>query len=398
VRAPLEPLRSRSVAAQLAIAAACAVLLASGCTTSLQSVRFSSVAGDDVDDLEPASLALAADRTAEVLERVKGDRYHQVGAFEIPNRDLATSVRRIAELAREAENPQELTRALARACRAWPSGESAKITGYYEPVLDARTKPDAKFRYPIYAAPSREQLHVLREKLGRTPTRADIDHGNALAGLGLEIAWLDDPVARFFLHVQGSGQLRLADGSERRVGFAASNDLPYVSVGSIMLEQGLLERGAASATAMQRWLAAHPAERDALLERNPRYIFFRDNGAEGPVGSLGAALVAGRSVAADPSHVPPGMLTWLRSTRPVVDDQGQMIEKKRMTRFAFAQDTGAAIQGPGRIDLFFGSGEQAGFEAGGMNEGGEVYLLLCSPKPPGGPITGAYGAPYGRSR
>jgi membrane-bound lytic murein transglycosylase A len=383
---------------RLAMASACAALLAAGCTTTVQSVRFSAVAGDDVDDLPPASLALAADRTAEVLERMERDRYHQVGAFEIPNRELAASARRVAELAREAETSEELTRALARACRAWPSGETAKITGYYEPVLDARTKPDARFRYPIYSAPSREQLHALREQLGRTPTRADIDGADALRGLGLELAWLDDPVARFFLHVQGSGQLRLEDGSERRVGFAASNDLPYVSVGSIMLERGLLERGAASATAMQRWLAAHPAERDDLLEQNPRYIFFRDNGAEGPVGSLGAALVAGRSVATDPSHVPPGMLTWLRTTQPVVDGEGAMVEKKRMTRFAFSQDTGAAIQGPGRVDLFFGSGPEAGFEAGGMNEGGEVYLLLCSARAPGGPITGTYGAPYGRSR
>jgi membrane-bound lytic murein transglycosylase A len=398
VRTSPEAARERPIAARFAIALAWAVLAASGCTTTVPSVRFASVAADDVDDMDTASLALAADRTAEALERTTGDRHHQVGAFEIPNRELARSARRIAELAREAGSPAELTRALGRACRAWPAREPAKVTGYYEPLLDARTRPDAKFRYPIYSAPSRAQLAALHEKLGRTPTRADIDRGNALTGLGLELAWLDDPVARFFLHVQGSGKLRFEDGSERRVGFSASNDLAYVSVGSIMLEQGQLERGAASATAMKRWLAGHPDERDALLERNPRYVFFRDNAAEGPTGSLGVALVAGRSIAADPSHVPPGMMTWLRTMKPVVDDQGAMVGQKRMTRFAFTQDTGAAIQGPARVDLFFGSGEAAGFEAGAMNQSGELYLLLCSPRPPGGPITGPYGAPYGRSR
>lgn len=381
----------------LAIAAA-ACVVAGGCG-SVQPVRLSWAIDGNVDDLDPASLALAADRGAEALERAhrrEPRRFFQLGARDITAADLAASARRVAEIAREAKDADALTRELGRACKAWPVGEPAKVTGYYEPLLDARAKPDAKFRYPIFAAPTPAQRQELHRRLGRTPTRADIDSRNALAGLGLELAWLDDPVARFFLHVQGSGRLRFEDGSERRVGFAASNDLPYVSVGTVMLEEGLLERGAASATAMRRWLAEHPERRDELLERNPRYIFFRDSGAAAaPVGSLGAPLVAGRSIAVDPGYVPGGILSWLRTTKPVVDADGQIAGRERMTRFAFAQDAGAAIQGPARVDVYFGSGEEAGLEAGAMNEIGELFLVYCASKAPQGPILGPYGAPFG---
>jgi membrane-bound lytic murein transglycosylase A len=378
--------------------AAYVCVVAAGCG-SVQPVRLSSAIAGDVDDLDPASLALAADRDAEALERAHRSeprRFFQLGARDITAGDLAASARRVAGIAREAKDADALTRELARTCKAWPAGEPAKVTGYYEPLVDARAKPDARFRYPIYSAPARAQVQELHRKLGRTPTRADIDSRGALAGLGLELAWLDDPVARFFLHVQGSGRLRFEDGSERRVGFAASNDLPYVSVGAIMVKEGLLERGGASATAMRRWLAARPDRRDELLERNPRYIFFRDSGAaEAPVGSLGAPLVAGRSIAVDDGRVPPGILAWLRTTKPVVDAEGRIAGRTRMTRFAFAQDTGAAIQGPARVDLYFGSGEDAGLEAGGMNEGGELYLVLCGSSAPKGPIPGDRMAPHG---
>ena len=183
---------------------------------------------------------------------------------------------------------------------------AAKVTGYYEPVLAARTAPDARFRYALYRAPSPEQMQAVARRLGRVPTRADIDGRHALAGLGLEIAWTDDPVARFFLHVQGSGRLVFPGGRSRRVGFAGTNGLAYRSVGSVMLARGILGKGNASAPAMRAWLAAHPSRRDALLFENPRYVFFREAGDEGPVGALGATLVAGRSIAVDEKFLPRG--------------------------------------------------------------------------------------------
>jgi membrane-bound lytic murein transglycosylase A len=360
-----------------------ASLALAGCSTSIPARE---ALGDDIDDLDPPSLALAAERTAAALEGSSPRRDVTIGGHDFSRIELMRSARHVARVAREESDPARLSRRLANECRAYPADAEAKVTGYYEPVLDARREPDQRFRYPIYGAPSPAQLDVLRARLGRVPTRADIDGSGALDGMGLELAWVDDPVARFFLQVQGSGRLRFADGREQRVGFAATNELPYRSVGAAMLEQGLLEPGNASATAMRKWLAAHPDRRDALLELNPRYVFFRDTGTEGPFGALGTVLVAGRSIASDDHHVPRGVLAWLRTTRPVVGADGTLQGKKPLTRFVFAQDAGAAIQGQARVDLFVGSGEEAGVEAGGMNEAGRLYVLMCrAPAVPGGP-------------
>ncbi|MFN2376155.1 MAG: MltA domain-containing protein [Candidatus Binatia bacterium] len=360
------------------IAAVLAMGMAAGCTASRPpSLPLEDVVGADVDDLDPASLALAAERNAVALERGDVARRIVVAGRNFTAGELADSSRRVVAIARGEKDGAGLVRRLASECRAVAAGARAKVTAYYEPLLEARRRPDRRFRYPIYAQPSPAQLSGVRDRLGRVPTRADIDGGDALAGLGLEIAWVDDAVARFFLHVQGSGRLRFEDGSESRVGYAASNDLAYRSVGSVMLAQGLLEPGHASATAMRRWLAEHPERRDGLLFENPRYIFFRDTGGAGPIGALGATLVAGRSVATDDGFLPRGSLLWLRTTQPLVDEQGRMQGKRPLTRFVYAQDAGAAIQGEARLDLFLGSGEEAGLQAGGMNEAGEVYLLLC---------------------
>jgi membrane-bound lytic murein transglycosylase A len=272
----------------------------------------------------------------------------------------------------------------------------ARVTGYFEPVLRARVERDAKYRWPLYRMPTPAQLDELTARFGHVPTRADIDGGDALAGLGLELAWVDDPVDRFFLQVQGSGRLDLgpaaraaavdagkpAQSRGMRLAFAGTNGLDYRSVGAVMLEKGLLERGAATAPAMRAWLASHPAERDELLAANPRYVFFRDRGDEAVTGSLGAPLVAGRSVAADPAALPPGALAWLATTQPVLDAAGRAVSRRPVTRFVFVHDTGAAIRGEARVDLFTGSGDAAGMAAGGMNEQGSLAVLLCDDQAP----------------
>lgn len=373
--------------------AALALALATGSTgCSLygqNSVPAEQVLAARIDDLDAESLALAAERTAAALAKQAKHAKQparsttdpapaaRLGGRLYSAEELAASARHVAEIARSEPDPRALTQRLARDCRAFPAGEPAKVTGYFEPMLAARGAPDRRFRFPLFRMPSPAEFASLRESLGRVPTRADIDDGGALDNLELELAWVDDPVALFFLHVQGSGRLSFEDGKTVGVGFAGTNDLPYRSVGQAMLEQGLLEPGDASATAMRRWLAAHPERRDELLWLNPRYVFFRSTGDQGPFGALGATLVPGRSIAADARHIPRGALLWLRSTRPVVDDKGRLLAKEPLTRFVFAQDAGAAIQGPARVDLFVGSGEQAGIEAGGMNETGELSVLVC---------------------
>ncbi len=366
-------LRGRAAAvATLVIALGAAGCSASRAVSTSQAGAF----GNDADDLDAASLALAAERSADALEHA-APRTHAIGGRLYTTADLAASARRVAAIARSQPDPLRLTQQLASQCTAVRASDTAKVTAYYEPVLAARHHPDKRFRYPVYRLPSASQMDNLRRRLGHVPTRADIDGRLVLRGLGLELAWVDDPVARFFLHVQGSGRLEFDRGDRTRVGFAGSNGLGYRSVGSLMLERGLLERDDAGAPAMRAWLTAHPGQRDALLAHNPRYVFFRDTGRDGPIGALGTTLVAGRSIASDERHVPRGILAWLRTTRPVVDRDGKSQGKRPLTRFVFAQDAGAAIEGPARVDLFWGSGEKAGLEAGSMNETGELSLLIC---------------------
>jgi membrane-bound lytic murein transglycosylase A len=330
--------------------------------------------GGAIDDLDPASLAIAAERTAAALERSPGSQIVTVAGRSWMVADVAASARYVASVARTAANAVVLTGRLVHDCDAYPAGETAKVTGYYEPVLHARRMRDDKFLFPIYRAPNAEELSGVTKRLGHVPTRADIDGHGALDGLGLEIAWLDDPVERFLLHVQGSGRLVFEDGTAESVGYAATNGLEYRSIGSVMVRRGLLERSRSSAGDIRAWLAVHPEQRDAILNENPRYVFFRDNGAGGPVGALGTTLVAGRSIATDESHLPRGTFAWLRTTP---QSSGSAAGAPPVSRFVFANDTGAAIVGPARVDLFEGSGEEAGRVAGARNASGELFVLRC---------------------
>ena len=204
------------------LAATMVVVLLAGCAVHRRPGPAGEPGALRSDDLDSSSLVLAATRTADALDSRPPRGEARVGGRSLPAASLAKTARRVAELARSEKDPAALARRLAAECDAWPVAPAAKVTGYYEPVLAARTAPDARFRYALYRAPSLQQMQVLARRLGRVPTRADIDGRHALAGLGLEIAWTDDPVARFFLHVQGSGRLVFPGGRSRRVGFAGA--------------------------------------------------------------------------------------------------------------------------------------------------------------------------------
>lgn len=354
-----------------------ALALAGGCSAT-RGVPASRVIGGDVDDLAPASLALAAERSADALERMPASRRFAMGGREVSAAALSASARHVARVARDAKDAGALTARLAKDCSALRSGETGRVTAYYEPVLAARRRPDRRFRHPLYRMPSKQQMAALQRRLGRVPTRADIDRRGVLKGMGLELAWVDDPVALFFLQVQGSGRLVFeGGGGGLRAGFAGTNGLPYRGIGDAMRERGLLEKGRSSSPAMRDWLTKHPGLREELMDENPRYVFFRDTGGEGPVGALGTVLVPGRSIAVDQQFVPRGILAWLRTTRPLPGEDGRAKGRVPLTRFVFAQDAGAAIRGAGRVDLYAGSGEEAGYAAGLMKEDGELEMLLC---------------------
>jgi membrane-bound lytic murein transglycosylase A len=246
----------------------------------------------------------------------------------------------------------------------------ALFTGYYEPELPASPVRTARHTVPLYAAPP-----DLRTGPRPYASRAEIETQGLLEGRGLEIAWVEDPVEKFFLQVQGSGSLRMTDGGIVWVGFGGKNGHEYRSIGRELVRRGLFEAHQVSAAVIKRWVSANPAEGRALLNHNPSYVFFRrieDLPPElGPLGAIQVPLTAGRSIAVDPEFVPLGAPVWL--------EKGGAAP---LHRLMVAQDTGSAIKGMQRGDVFYGSGAAAGRVAGRTRDGGRMIVLL--------PIEAAY--------
>lgn len=274
---------------------------------------------------------------------------------------------------------------------AWPlergDGAAGLLTGYYEPVVSGsrirehagqvalyrpprdlvRGADGARMQAPPGDSPAASGAGPSQRAPAPYPTRAEIEAGRLLEGQ--ELVWLDDPVEAFFLHVQGSGRVRLRDGLTMRVGFADHNGQPYFPIGRELVARGALPAGAVDADAIKAWLRAHPADADAVMRKNRRYVFFRElpGGADGPPGALGVALTPMRSVATDPAYVPPGALLFIDSTCP---DDGTPLRQ-----VVVSQDRGAAITGAARADLFWGSGDEAGRLAGLAKQPMRMWLL-----------------------
>ena len=234
------------------------------------------------------------------------------------------------------------------------------FTGYYEPMLNGSYRRSERFSTPLYRAPGNTGRKL--------PSRAEIEAG-ALAGRGLELVWTDDPIGVFFLQIQGSGRVRLDDGSVLRVGYAGNNGFTYFPIGRELIRRGEVTPEQMSMQAIRDWLIAHPNQADALMNMNPSYVFFRVLDGDGPIGAHGVALTPGRSLAVDPSFVPYGVPIWLETTDPV---QGGA----PLHRLVVAQDTGGAIKGPIRGDVFWGVGDEAELRAGLMKQPGRYFLLL----------------------
>jgi membrane-bound lytic murein transglycosylase A len=238
----------------------------------------------------------------------------------------------------------------------------ALFTGYYEPELDGSPVRTPRFAWPIYRRPPELQDGQVYH------TRAAIE-GGALRGRGLELAWLDDPVDVYFLQVQGSGRIRMPDGRTIRVGYAGRNGHAYRSVGQEMVRSGTHTLDQVSAQEIRSYVKRSPGLERSLLDLNPSYVFFRKlddlSADKGPIGAMGRSITTLRSVAIDPAFTPLGAPVW-------VEKDGAA----PMRRLFVAQDTGGAIKGPQRADIFFGTGDGAGDAAGTVKDGGRMVVLL----------------------
>jgi membrane-bound lytic murein transglycosylase A len=263
-------------------------------------------------------------------------------------------------------------------------GREGLVTGYYEPLLKGSRKSSQRYAYPIYGVPAdlidvelgdlypelkhmRLRGRIEGRKLLPYYSRADWEKAQRNDNV---LAWADDLFDVFFMQIQGSGQVQLDDGSRIRVGYADQNGHPYRSIGRWLIDQGELKAEQASMQGIKAWARAHPERAQELLDANPSYVFFRELAAlgAGPPGALGVALTAERSIAVDARHSILGAPVWLATTWPG--------SERPLQRLMLAQDTGGAIRGPVRADFFWGSGHDAGVQAGKMRQKGRMWIFL----------------------
>lgn len=259
------------------------------------------------------------------------------------------------------------------------------MTGYFEPELRGAPTPDSEYAAPLRGRPAdlvevdlgrfsdelRGRRVAGRVRDGRLlpyPDRAAIEEGAVEAPV---LLWVDDPAAKFFLQIQGSGRVVLPDGTVRRVGYAAQNGRAYVPIGRLLADRGEIPREQVSMQSILAWLErAGPERAAALMNENPSYVFFREVPArpdQGPTGSLGVPLTPLRSIAVDRAHIPLGSPIWIVTRHPLTGAP--------LRRLVLAQDTGGAIKGEARADLFWGWGEEAADAAGRMQEKSEIFVL-----------------------
>ena len=357
----------------------------------LRPVSFQDLPGWQADDLSAALQALQ--RSCTRLEERGDDEPLDIAALGGRVGDW----REICAATAELEGTDQARRFFESHFTPYEARNGAEaeglFTGYFEPELRGATQAEGHYGVPLYGRPHdlvTVDLGLFRDSLagervaGRVAdgalepyaTRAEID-GGALAEQGLELVWVDDPVDAFFLHIQGSGRIVFEDGRTRRLTYAATNGHNYFAIGRRLVDLGALSREDVSMQTIQDWLAANPERASEVMHENASYVFFRwleeERAAEGPVGAQRVPLTAGRSLAVDRRFVPMTLPIWLASAAP---DPHPAKEDRPIRRLMVAQDTGGAIRGPVRGDVFWGTGAEAGAVAGRMKHEGRYWLLL----------------------
>ena len=351
----------------------------------LTPVHFSALPGWDADAIEEALPAF--ERSCHVL--LQRPPHAAIGSDGISS--LAQDWRAPCLALREAPRGQ---RAAARAFfERWFSPHlvannekrDGLFTGYYEPELRGARQRTTKYDVPLYLRPpelitadlgefgerfkgARIAGHVVGGRLRPYLSRAQIVAG-AIANRNLELIWVDDAIDAFFLQIQGSGRVILDDETVVRVGYDGANGHPYTAIGRELVRRGALARENITMQSIRAWLGANAMESAAVMNVNASYVFFREVKGDGPIGSQGAVLTPGRSLAVDRRYIPLGAPVWLDTTDPLAG-------KRPLRRLLIAQDTGGAILGPVRGDVFWGHGAVAVEHAGRMQSRGSYYVLL----------------------
>ncbi|MBB4954758.1 membrane-bound lytic murein transglycosylase A [Agrobacterium vitis] len=355
---------------------------------TLQPVPFTDLPGWEKDD--PRALQTAM---ADCLRYLKRGKPYRSAALGLTSDDLQPLLEKAADLVlSDAATMRQFFETECQPFRIGRSdGKSGFVTAFYEPEINVSSIPDGVYKFPFYRRPDdlidlddsnrpadmdRSCMFGLKDAngIGPYPDRKAIDQG-ALAGRGLEIAWAKSKVDVFFVHVQGAARLRYPDGSLGRITYAAKAGHAFSGIGKLLLDRGEIPLAAMSMQAIRTWLADHPDQVDEVLWHNRSYIFFReaavDDMQRGPVAAAKVPLVAGRSLAVDRLIHTFGFPFFIHSQSLTRLDQG-----KPFARLMLALDTGSAIVGPARGDIFTGSGDEAGELAGAVRNDADFYILI----------------------
>mgnify|MGYP001153886151 CR=1 FL=1 len=375
------------------LAAGIVILLLSGCGQPRPTLFAPSSLPRFHDDGNPASLQQAVAAQRRYLANLEDHAEFVIGGRIYTVEWLDQSLITFQEILAGEPEQAELDRLIRENFKIYQAGGRLEadpgemlVTGYYEPLLEGSLLPAPPFVYPLYATPldlventgAREN-----KKIGRIDesgeflpywTREEIERSGVLAGS--ELVYLKDPFDAFLLHVQGSGKIRLRDGSIRALHYSGNNGHPYTSIGRKLVEDEIFRLEEVDTQKLRDYVADNQEKGAELLNANRRYIFFAWGESEHPRGSLGLELTPGRSIAVDHRVLPAPAVAYLVSRRPLFDDRGVLERWQPLYRFVLAQDSGAAIRGPGRVDLFWGSGEYAEAAAGIMKESGSLYFLI----------------------
>lgn len=350
-------------------------------------------------DDEPAQALIdAIDLSLEKFAAINGTGVLHFGVDAVPVERLVESLKDFRNKLAELGLSEDFFRYVRENFIFFSStAPQVVFTGYYEPLLRGSRHESPQFPYPLYGRPAdlvtvdlkqfyfyKEQNTLPNQIKGRVNadqrlvpyhSREEIDFKSKLAGRGLEIVWIDSLVDIFFLHIQGSGIVQLEDGSQIFMGYADQNGQPFRSLGRFLLEKQLIDRSQLSMQGMKTFLKDHPEAIPEALISNPSYIFFQVN-QQRATGTFGARLTPWRSIATDPRLFPLGALAFIECEKPIFDEGKRISGWERFGRFVLNQDTGGAIRGADRVDLFTGHGELSERVAGNMKQKGRLFFLL----------------------
>ena len=352
------------------------------------------------DDLPYETLAAAVRQSLAYLAKLPPERQLKFGRDEFTAGHVTHSLETFLQFIATAPDARQLKRFIAERYRVYASvGRTPErevlFTGYYEPLLNGSLLRQGLYQYPLYQrpddlvtvnlalfSPKFKGERIVGRYTGQSVVpyydRREIENGATPGDKLSPLAWVEDPVELFFLHVQGSGRIKLQEGGEIAVHYHGANGHPYRSIGKLLIDEGKISREEMSLQAIRSYLKANPDEIEKTLNYNPSYVFFKIE-EDGPLGNLGQPLTPERSIATDYRLFPKASLAFIEAQKPIVDGNGEIERWVPLSRFVLNQDTGGAIRGPGRVDLFWGGGSYAEVAAGHLKHPGRLYFLVLEP-------------------